>query len=72
MKHQKLINKSFIFGFFVCLFLLGGIGVVLAVAINSNEVTYTNSKNANVETVEDALNDLYSRATVSENDNLSI
>ena len=64
---KKIFDKKYILGIITGMLLIGGIGVVLAVAIASSEVTYSTAKNANVETVEDALNDLYEKASTVPN-----
>ena len=60
---KKIINflKKNTFGFIIGTILFGGIAVVYATTIASNTVDYENSANTDVATVQDALDDLYSK-----------
>ena len=61
MKIKNMIknNIKLIVGIIIGAILFGGMGVVIATNIASSSVNYTTNKNANVENVEDALDDLY-------------
>ena len=59
---MKKIEKGDIIAFLIGAFLFGGIGVVVATGIASSGVDYTTNENNNVATVEDALDDLYTKA----------
>ena len=61
MKIKDMIkrNVKVIIAFIIGAILFGCIGTVIATNIASSSVNYTTSKNANVENVEDALDDLY-------------
>ena len=60
---MKILKKNIkvIIAFVIGAILFGSIGVVVATNIASSTVWYETSKNANVETVEDALDDLYAQ-----------
>ena len=61
---QKVIEflKKNIMGIIIGGVLFGGIGIVIATSIQSEAILYSNEANENVATVEDALDDLYSKA----------
>lgn len=61
-KIMKIITGNAI-GFIVGALVFGGVlGAVAAVAISASDIAYTTSKNSNVATVKDAVDDLYLRA----------
>ena len=56
---MKRIDKGYVIAFLLGAILFGGITIVIATNIASSTVDYTTSANNNVETVEEALDDLY-------------
>ena len=61
-KIMKVITGNVI-GFMVGALVFGGVlGAVAAVSISANDISFTTSKNANVATVKDAVDDLYLKA----------
>ena len=73
MKLLKKIKKTNILFFIMGAILFGGIGTVVATNMASSEVLYTTEENADVATIEDALDDLYYTVIdmKAENDDLS-
>ena len=59
MKLVNKIQKRYILSFLIGAILFGGISVVLATGLASSGIDYTTTANNNVETVGDALDDLY-------------
>ena len=57
----KKIIKAYLIVFIVGAIIFGSIGVVVATTIASSSVNYTTTTNNKVETVEDALDDLYNQ-----------
>ena len=55
---KRILKKEVIIAFIVGLLIAGGI---VYAATSASQVTYTTNKNGEVETVADALNDLYNK-----------
>ena len=61
-KVKDLLKNNLVLGIIIGGVLFGSIGIVIATSIESEAILYSNEANENVTTVEEALNDLYSKA----------